>query len=51
MDMFKVLIVEDEQDIRVLMKTYLASKGYDVVEARNGLEALLVLKEMKVVIF
>ncbi len=48
MDMFKVLIVEDEQDIRVLMKTYLASKGYDVVEARNGLEALLVLKEMKV---
>lgn len=46
--MFKVLIVEDEQDIRVLMKTYLASKGYDVVEARNGFEALLVLKEMKV---
>lgn len=34
--MFKVLIIEDEQDIRNLMKTHLSSKGYEVKEANLG---------------
>jgi len=41
--MFKILIIEDEQDIRVLMKTHLSSKGYEVIEARNGLDGMSTL--------
>ncbi len=36
----KVLIVEDEDDIRFLVKACLESKGYPVLEAYDGLSAL-----------
>lgn len=36
----KVLIVDDEQDIRELIKFYMNKEGYDVVEAKDGEEAL-----------
>lgn len=35
-----ILIVEDDEDLRRLFRTALALAGFDVVEARDGLEAL-----------
>lgn len=35
-----VLVAEDDEDIRLLMKTLLAARGYRVVEARDGQETL-----------
>jgi len=35
-----ILVVEDDQGLRRLFRTALALSGYDVVEARDGLEAL-----------
>jgi DNA-binding response OmpR family regulator len=34
--MFKILLVEDEQSIRTLIKTYLNKQGYHVIEAEDG---------------
>jgi two-component system KDP operon response regulator KdpE len=39
----KILVVDDEPQIRRVMRTTLASQGYSVAEARNGDEALEVI--------
>jgi CheY-like chemotaxis protein len=39
-----ILIVEDDEQIRRLLSRTLTSKGYTVVTARNGLEALAELE-------
>ncbi len=39
----RVMLVEDEEDTRVLLRTYLEDAGLDVVEAANGAEALRTL--------
>ena len=39
--MAKILIVEDSEEVRSDLKTYLGSQGYEIIEAtdvRNGLE-------------
>src|SRR5260370_30984655 len=36
-----VLVVDDDAEVRELMAGYLRARGLDVVEAANGLEALL----------
>ncbi len=36
----KILIVDDEKDIRGLLKLYLANENYEIVEAENGIDAL-----------
>lgn len=41
----KVLIVDDEQGIREVIKEYALNENYDVIEAENGLEALTKLEE------
>lgn len=41
----KVLIVDDEDDIRKLLKRVLEKKGYEAVEARDGQEALSAVRE------
>ena len=41
--MFKVLLVEDNKNIRKLMSTYLKRNSYDVYEAENGEDALDVM--------
>lgn len=40
----RILVVDDEQDIRELLKFYLNKEGYEVIEAANGEEALTILK-------
>ncbi len=37
-----ILLVEDEEDVRVLIRDELRKLGYRIVEARNGVEACLV---------
>ncbi|HEY3494137.1 MAG TPA: ATP-binding protein [Polyangiaceae bacterium] len=37
-----VLLVEDQEDVRAVVRDVLTRQGYRVVEARNGTEALLV---------
>ena len=46
--MHTVLICDDEKDIRSALRIYLSEAGYRSLEAKNGLEALDVLKWEKV---
>lgn len=41
----KILIVDDEADIRGLIKLYLENENYELLEASNGLEAIEKLDE------
>lgn len=41
----RVLVVEDEEDYRILMAGHLRRKGYDVLTAKDGVEGLQVLRE------
>ncbi|MCY1692456.1 response regulator [Exiguobacterium sp. SL14] len=38
-----LLIVDDEADIRQLLRLYLTNEGYEIIEAENGEEALAIL--------
>lgn len=40
----RILVVDDEQDIRELLKFYLNKEGYEVIEAANGEEALTIFE-------
>ena len=42
-----ILVVDDEPDIRVLLKIVLEREGYRVKEAQNGIEAVESVKELK----
>ncbi len=50
--MKKILIVDDEANMRLVLKALLSREGYDVLTAADGLEALEVLKshDVKVVV-
>lgn len=41
----RILVVDDEQEIRDLIEIYLKSEGYEIVKAANGVEALEKLEE------
>jgi DNA-binding NtrC family response regulator len=41
----KILVVDDEKNIRTTLSTYLESSGFDVVLASDGEEALKKIKE------
>lgn len=43
----KILIVDDENDFRQLMKSWFEGKGYFVIEASDGQAALKAVKEGK----
>jgi CheY-like chemotaxis protein len=45
--MAKILVVDDEEDIRTATKKFLESKGYQVVTAENADQALVVAKKEK----
>ena len=40
MDNLKVMVVDDESRMRKLVKDFLVKKGFDVIEAENGEEAV-----------
>ncbi len=44
----RVLVVDDEENIRLLYKEELTEEGYDVVLAESGYEALDIVKEQGV---
>ncbi len=41
----RILIADDESEIRNIIRILLASRGYDVAEAKNGFEAVKIIKE------
>ena len=41
----RVLIVDDEPDVRKVVKMTLTKAGYDVIEAEDGEKAMAVIKE------
>jgi DNA-binding response OmpR family regulator len=43
----KILIVEDEEGLRLLYEEELKSEGYEVITARNGREAIEKLEQSK----
>lgn len=43
----KILVVDDEKNIRLVIREYLENEGYCVDEAKDGLEALEFLKRSK----
>jgi DNA-binding response OmpR family regulator len=43
----KILVVDDNPDIRTMLKTYLTSEGFQIVTAENGQKALFVAREEK----
>ncbi len=45
--MTKILIVDDNADIRDVIRLNLASEGYEILEAENGYEGLEVLKSFR----
>ena len=47
MEQLKILVVDDEQRMRKLVKDFLLKKGYDVLEAGNGEEAVDIFYENK----
>ncbi|MDF9763769.1 CheY-like chemotaxis protein [Peribacillus simplex] len=36
----RILIAEDEEDMRKILSLHLNSKGYEVLEAKDGIEAV-----------
>lgn len=47
MEMLKVLVVDDEARMRKLVKDFLTVKGFQVIEAENGEEAVDIFFEQK----
>ena len=43
----KVLIIDDDEDLRSHLKAFFELEAYQVLEAKNGLEAMDLLKKLK----
>lgn len=48
MDKQRILIVDDEEDIRDLLEIYLVNEGYNVVKTADGLEAIEALEKEEI---
>ena len=47
MDNLKILVVDDESRMRKLVKDFLSKKGFEVIEAENGEQAVDIFFETK----
>ena len=47
MDRMKILVVDDESRMRKLVSDFLTRKGYEVIEAADGIEAVDIFMENK----
>ena len=47
MERLKILVVDDESRMRKLVKDFLVKSGYEVIEARDGSQALDIFYEQK----
>jgi two-component system KDP operon response regulator KdpE len=47
MSLGKVLVVDDEPEVRRLLQDFLSGQGYDVVLAADGVEALAAVDDQK----
>lgn len=45
---YRILVADDETEIRDVLRLYLEKEGYEVVEAADGMEALRLLKQEKI---
>src|SRR5699024_12596787 len=45
MDKTTIMIIDDEKQMRELIRTFLEKDGYTVIEAANGFDALTILSE------
>ena len=45
---YRILVADDEAEIREVLRLYLEKEGYEVVEAADGAEAVSLIKEEKV---
>ncbi|WP_028559575.1 response regulator transcription factor [Paenibacillus pinihumi] len=45
--MAKILVVDDDEDIRELIRIYLAGEGYSVTEASDGVEAMEIISNVQ----
>lgn len=43
-----ILVVDDEKDLRDVLKLYLETAGYTVLEAENGIEAIELISKSEV---
>ena len=47
MDRLKILVVDDEERMRTLVRDFLARRGFSVLEASDGMEAVDICFEQK----
>ena len=47
----KIMVVDDDQDIREVIQVLLSSEGYNVIEASNGKEALELVNDDTILLF
>ncbi|MDE7197750.1 MAG: response regulator, partial [Lachnospiraceae bacterium] len=45
---YKILVADDEAEIRDVLRLYLEKEGYEVVEAVDGPEAVRVIRQEKI---
>ncbi|MCC8168521.1 MAG: response regulator transcription factor [Clostridiales bacterium] len=43
--MYRILVVDDEKEIRDLLRLYLQNEGYEVEEAQDGIQAVAMLRQ------
>ncbi len=45
---YRILVADDEAEIREILRLYLEKEGYEIVEAADGMEAVRQIKEEKI---